>query len=111
MLATSLRQMLDEDPDFLVLIFELFTLARRNDEIAAEFAELLRRTREHVAEVLEAKQAEGVLHLRADAVAIADVLFSLGDGLGMRLIGDPEHDFEPTIDAAVLAVRGLLDDR
>ena len=67
MLATSLRQMLDEDPDFLVLIFELFTLSRRNEEIAAEFAELLRRTREHVAEVLEAKEAEGVLHLRADA--------------------------------------------
>jgi AcrR family transcriptional regulator len=111
MLATSLKQMLHDDPDFLTLIFELFTLSRRNEEIAPEFAELLRRTRDHVAGLLEAKEAEGVLHLRADAVAVADVLFALGDGLGMRMLGDPGHDFSSTVDAAVQAVRTLLDDR
>jgi AcrR family transcriptional regulator len=111
MLATSLKEMLLEDPEFLTLIFELFTLSRRNEDIAAEFAELLRRTREHVAGVLEAKQAEGVLHLRADPVAVSDVLFALGDGLGMRMLGDPQHDFGSTVEAAVQAVRTLLDDR
>ena len=40
----------------------------------------MRRTREHVAGLLAAKQAEGVLHLRAEPEAVADVLFSLGDG-------------------------------
>ena len=51
-LVVSLEAMLREDPDFVTLIFELFTLSRRNEEIAAEFAELLRRTREHVGELL-----------------------------------------------------------
>lgn len=111
MLATSLKQMLKDDPEFLTLIFELFTLSRRNEELASEFAELLRRTRDHVAGLLEVKEAEGVLHLRADPVAVADVLFSLADGLAMRMLGDPEHDFGSTLAAAVQAVRALLDDR
>ena len=50
-------------PSSSSLVFELFTLSRRNEEIAAEFAELMRRTREHVAALLAAKQAEGVLQL------------------------------------------------
>lgn len=111
MLATSLKQMLEDDPEFLTLIFELFTLSRRNEEIATEFAELLRRTREHVAGVLEAKEAEGVLHLRAEPTAVADVIFALGDGIGMRMLGELDHDFGSTVEAAVLAARTLLDDR
>ena len=61
MLRRTLDQMLREDTEFLTLSFEAFTLSRRNPEIAAEFSELVRRTREHVAGVLAAKQDEGVL--------------------------------------------------
>src|SRR4051794_19544291 len=60
MLRDTLQDMVREDTEFLALSFELFTLSRRNEEIAAEFAELVRRTREQVAAVLAAKQAEGV---------------------------------------------------
>src|SRR4051812_9963184 len=67
----TLDQMLRGDPEFLTLSFEAFTLSRRNPDIAAEFSELVRRTREHVAGVLAAKQDEGVLELRADPEAIA----------------------------------------
>ena len=108
-LVESLKRLVSEEPEFIVLVFELFTLSRRNDEIAVEFAELLRRTREHVAELLARKQAEGALHLRAEPEAVADVLFSLADGVCMRMLTETDHDFSRTLDAGVLAVRALLD--
>jgi AcrR family transcriptional regulator len=111
MLRLSLEEMVREDPEFITLIFELFTLSRRNQEIAAEFADLLSRTREHVAGLLADKQAEGVLRLRATPGAVADILFSLGDGVALRLLSEPDHDFTETIRAGVMAVRALVDDR
>jgi AcrR family transcriptional regulator len=108
LLRTSLERMLADDPDFVTLMFELFTLSRRNDEIAAEFAQLLSRARDHVAALLDAKQREGVVHLHAGAEAITDVIFSLGDGLAIRMLAEPDRDWAPTVDAAELAVRALL---
>jgi AcrR family transcriptional regulator len=111
LLRGSLLHMLREDPDFVTLVFELFTLSRRNDEIASEFAELTRRTREHVGGLLAAKEQEGVLHLRADAAEVAGVLFALADGMAMRMLTEPERDWSAAIDAGVVAVRALIDDR
>jgi len=108
-LVDSLRRFVKEEPEFITVVFELFTLSRRNDEIAVEFAELLRRTREHVAGLLARKQEEGALHLRADPLAVADVLFSLADGLCMRMLTETDHDFAETIQAGAVAVRALLD--
>jgi len=108
-LVRSLREMVVDDPTFITLIFELFSVSRRNDEIAAEFAELLRRTREHVAGLLAAKQAEGVLRLHAPADAVADVLFSMADGVSMRMLTERDRDFGPSVQAGVLAIRALVD--
>jgi AcrR family transcriptional regulator len=108
-LVDSLRRFVKEEPEFITVVFELFTLSRRNEEIAAEFAELLRRIREHVAGLLARKQEEGALHLRAEPGAVADVLFSLADGFSMRMLTESDHDFSDTIQAGVLAVRALLD--
>jgi AcrR family transcriptional regulator len=108
-LVESLKRFVSEEPEFITLVFELFTLSRRNDEIAVEFAELLRRTREHVADLLARKQSEGALRLRAEPGAIADVLFALADGICMRMLTETDHDFSGTIEAGVIAVRGLLD--
>ena len=108
-LVDSLRRFVKEEPEFITVVFELFTLSRRNEEIAAEFAELLRRIREHVAGLLARKQEEGALHLRAEPGAVADVLFSLADGFCMRMLTETDRDFSETIAAGVLAVRALLD--
>jgi AcrR family transcriptional regulator len=108
LLRTSLERMLADDPEYVTLVFELFTLSRRNDEIAVEFAQLLRRGREHVAALLDAKQREGVVHLHASAASVADMLFALGDGLAIRMLAEPDRDWAPTVDAAELAVRALL---
>jgi hypothetical protein len=108
-LVASLKEMVVDDPAFIMLVFELFTLSRRNEEIAAEFVELLRRTREHVAALLSEKQAEGVLRLHAPADAVADVLFAMADGVAMRMLSERDRDFGPSVLAGVRAVRALID--
>jgi AcrR family transcriptional regulator len=110
LLAGWMKNMLHESPDFMLLLFELFTLAQRNDDIAAEFTELLRQPRETIARVLAAKQEEGILLLCAEPDAVADVLLSLGDGLAMRLIGETDRDHEATMAAALCAARALITD-
>src|SRR5436190_14054047 len=110
LLVFSLEEVVRNDSDFITVVFELFSLSRRNEDIAAEFAELLRRTRSHVAGLLAAKHGEGVLHLRADPDAVAEVLFSLADGVALRMLAEPDRDFAETVAAGVAAVRALLDD-
>jgi AcrR family transcriptional regulator len=107
-MVQSLEQMLADDPGFIALIFELFTTSRHNAELAPEMRELMRRVREHVAGRLDEKAREGTVELAAPADAIAIVLFSLADGLAMRMLAEPEHDHRPAIAAGTLAVRQLI---
>jgi hypothetical protein len=100
--------MVERDPGFIALVFELFTSARRHEEIAAEVSELHRRIREHVADQLERKRAEGVVVLAGDPSAVATVLLALGDGLALRMLAEPDSDFSATIQAGVACARTLL---
>jgi AcrR family transcriptional regulator len=109
-LVRSLEDVVENDPDFVLLWFELFTVSRRNEEIGAEVAELTRRSREHVAEVFEAKQREGVLRLHDEPDAVATILFSLADGIAMRMLLEPERDFDATLRAGIACARALLTD-
>ncbi|HEY6758225.1 MAG TPA: TetR/AcrR family transcriptional regulator [Baekduia sp.] len=108
MLRSTLEAMLREDTEFLTLSFEVFTLSRRNPEIAAEYQQLVRRTREQVAAVLAAKQDEGVLTLHGEPEAIAEIIFGIGDGLALRLLGEPDRDHRATVDAGTRAVAALI---
>lgn len=110
LLAENLQETIREDPDFVTLVFELFTLSRRNEEIASEYARLMRLTRERLAGMLAAAQGEGVLQLHAEPDAVADILFSLGDGFAMRMIAEPERDFAETIRAGIECARSLVAD-
>ena len=107
-LVAELTELVDREPDFITIIFELFTLGRRNEEIAAEFAELMRRTREQLAQLLEAKRDEGVLRLAAEPAAIADVLFAVADGFALRMVAEPERDWQPAIAAGIQAIAPLI---
>jgi AcrR family transcriptional regulator len=107
-LVRSLDDLVENDPEFLVLIFELFVLARRNDEIAVELRELFARTRANVAALLEAKEREGVIRLAAGAEGTAAVIFALGDGIAMRMLSEPDGDHSAAIEAALVCGRALL---
>src|SRR3954466_12785851 len=63
-LVTQLKDYVGQDPASHALIHELFSVSRRNDEVREELGQLYRRMRDEVAEVLRAKQEEGVVKLR-----------------------------------------------
>jgi AcrR family transcriptional regulator len=110
LLAQHLQDVIRDDPDFVTLLFELFTLSRRNPDIGSEYANLLRSMREQVADMLTSAQDEGVLRLHAQPEAVADILFSLGDGLALRMLTEVERDFGETIRAGIACARGMLAD-
>jgi len=110
LMAQNLRTNLRDEPEYLTLIFELFTLSRRNTEIAAEYAALMRRTREQLAAMLGLAQREGIVRLHAEPESIAEVLFSLADGLALRMLSEPERDFSEAVRAGIACARALLTD-
>jgi AcrR family transcriptional regulator len=110
LMAQNLQLTIREDPDFLTLLYELFTLSQRNEDIAVEYAGLMRRTREQVAGMLAVAHREGILRLHAEPEAVAEILFSLGDGLALRMLSEPERDFSATIRAGIECARALLTD-
>jgi AcrR family transcriptional regulator len=110
LMAQNLRNTVREDPDLVILLFELFTLSRRNTDIAAEYAALITRTREQVAALLATAQRDKILRLHAEPEAVADVLFSIADGFALRMLTQPERDFTPTMQAGIACARALVTD-
>jgi AcrR family transcriptional regulator len=110
-LVSGLLEVIENEPGVFVLLFEVFTAGRRNVEIDREVSDLFRRTREHVAAVLESKQGEGVLELRHGASATVSYLFALGDGLALQLLSEPERDHADVLEAGRDAARHLLTSR
>jgi AcrR family transcriptional regulator len=107
-LAQSLTETVDETPEFFVILLELHVLARRNEEIAAEVAELHRRVREHLAGLLAGARDARVIRLAGEPDAVSEVLFSLADGLAMRMLAEPGRDYGAALATAVLAARALV---
>jgi AcrR family transcriptional regulator len=109
-LVRSLEDLVERDPGFVVLMYELFTLSRRNEEIAGELATLCGSTRSDLAASLSAKQDEGVLRLGDTPDAVAGVLLALADGLALRFLIESNVDPSPILAAAVAAARTLIAD-
>ncbi len=110
LMAQNLQETVREDPDFVTLVFELFTLSRRNRDVAVEYAELMRRTRGQVAEMLAIAQRDGVVRLHAEPDTVAEILFALADGFALRMLTEPERDFAATVEAGIACARALLAD-
>jgi AcrR family transcriptional regulator len=110
LMVQSLQETVLGDPDFFSLVFELFTLSRRNADIAEEYAGLIRRTREQVGAVFAQAEKDGVVHLAADPEAVAEILFSLADGFALRMLSEPERDFSESIRAGIHCSLSLLTD-
>jgi AcrR family transcriptional regulator len=107
-MVQSFEEFIGEGPSRVVTFYEILTLAQRNQEIAAELAELGRQTRSHLADLLRAKADAGVVSLEADPEAAAGLLLALADGLTVRMLSEPELDIAPLMELAVAAARALL---
>jgi len=107
-LVASLTDLIENEPGFFLLLFELFSAGRRNPDIEREVGQLFGRTRSHVAEILKAKEREGVLDLRYDAEAVTSYLFAVADGYALQALSDPERDHAALLAASTAAARHLL---
>jgi AcrR family transcriptional regulator len=107
-LVSSLTDLIDNDPGFFLLLYELFSAGRRNPDIQHEVGQLFERTRSHVAEVLRQKETEGVLSLRFSAEAVVSYLFAVGDGFALQSLSDPERDISDALAAGAASARYLL---
>ena len=102
--VTGAEEILQSDPGFYVLIYELFNAARQNPEIRAELAQVYDASRRHVAQVLRRKQEEGVLSLRFDAETTVIFMFGAADGAALQRLTDPERDYSALLELE----RGML---
>jgi AcrR family transcriptional regulator len=107
-LVASLTDLIDNEPAFFLLLYELFSAGRRNPEIQREVGQLFDRTRSHVAEILERKEHEGVLKLRYDAEAIVAYLFAAADGFALQALSEPSRDISAALEAGAASARFLL---
>jgi len=107
-LVASLEDLLENEPHTFLLVFELFSAGRRNPEIRDELGQLFIRVRARLAEVLEAKQREGVLKLRYSGEAVAGYLHAIADGAALQSLCAPEQDNTEAMEAQIAAARHLL---
>jgi len=107
-LLASLTDLIDNEPAFFLLLYELFSAGRRNPEVRHEVGQLFDRTRSYVAQILEAKEREGVLSLHYDAEAIVAYLFAVADGFALQALSEPDRDISPALAVGAAAARYLL---
>lgn len=107
-LVTSLTDMIENEPGFFLLLYELFSAGRRNPDIQREVGQLFEKTRSHVAEVLRSKEEEGVLRLRFAAEDVVSYLFALGDGFALQALSDPTRDSSGAMAVGVATASYLL---
>jgi AcrR family transcriptional regulator len=107
-LVSSLMDLIENDPGFFTLLFELFTAGRRNADVERELGELFARTRGHVSEILAAKQREGVLKMRFHPDAVTSFLYAIADGFALQVLSDPDRDHEVGLEACKAGARYLL---
>jgi AcrR family transcriptional regulator len=107
-LVKSLTDLIDNDPGFFLLLYELFSAGRRKPEIQHEVGQLFEATRSHVAKVLRVKEDEGILSLRFDAEAVVAYLLAVADGFALQALSDPSRDITPALTAGAASARYLL---
>ena len=106
-LVVQLREFVEQDVTHAV-VHELLSAARQNDDIRGELAELYRRLRARVAEILREKQDAGIVSLRGEPLAVASVLVAVADGFEVQTTSDPGWDSEAAVAAADGVARYLL---
>ncbi len=107
-LVSSLLDLIENDPGFFVLLFELFSAGRRNPELQREVGRLFAKTRSHVAAALEGKVAEGVISLRYEAEPTVAYLFAIADGIAVQALSDEGRDQADVLEVGREAARHLL---
>lgn len=109
-LHATLRAFLDERAlrGSQELLAEITRLALDDEDVAARRSELRREYRDVLARLLEDKEREGVVSLRAHATSVAALLISLAQGLAVEITADRGWKPQEAIADAELVIDALL---
>jgi AcrR family transcriptional regulator len=107
-LSAILEQTLSDQRGYVYMVSELLVAGRHNPEIRRELGELYGRGRTEFADILRAKEREGVIAPRFDPETVIGLLFAAGDGAGVQQLSDPTFDGVACAAAASEVARFLL---
>jgi AcrR family transcriptional regulator len=96
-------QAADDDPDQVLIFIEFWAYAVRRPKLRRSFARRMAEMRDALAQALERRAQDSGAELALPAETLALVLLSLGRGLGLEQLADPE-----TIDDSVAGLVASL---
>jgi AcrR family transcriptional regulator len=89
-LTRALRRIMEEDPDFFQLFFEVMAVARWSRVVQAEWDSLYGRFRQALLAGLEEAAGKGIIRPSLPIGGLATLLTGLLDGMGFQLATEPE---------------------
>jgi len=89
-MSGALRGIMEKDPDFFQLFFEVIAAARWSRVVQAEWDSLYGRFRKALLAGLEDAAGRGIISPRLPLGGLAAVLTGLLDGMGFQLVTEPE---------------------
>lgn len=106
--AAHVRWYLNEELGVHVLLQELSSLALREPTVRHALASRRREWGRVFTELLETKEAEGVITLAGEPGVVAGVLTALGHGVAMHALLDPDPELEPLMLRAQACAASLV---
>lgn len=85
-----LRDVMENDPDFLSLFFEGFAAARHSSIVNQELAMLYGKFREALETCLEKAKKDMIIHPGLPVAALAAIITGVIDGMGLQLLTEPD---------------------
>jgi TetR/AcrR family transcriptional regulator, repressor for uid operon len=109
-LVRMMRKLLREstEPNYVRLSTELFAEACRNPVLAEAFSRSESSIRDAIIAAIRAQQKSKNVPASVDAAAVADVLISLSDGLGVRALLNPKFKLRPIENMLEPVINALL---
>ncbi len=104
----AFQRTMSAERGYVYMVSELFVAGRHSEELTRELGELYRTARVAFAEILERKEAEGVISLRYGADAVLAYLFAAGDGGAVQALTDPSFDPTASVEVSYGVSRFLL---
>ncbi len=108
-LVTATQTILLNDPAFVSLGLECWTLARESAMVAREMQDLYHQLRDSVTKGLREAESRGIIKPAIPAEHLSALLLAMGDGLGMQVLIQPELAADDRIwESLELGARSLL---
>lgn len=85
-----LRDVMENDPDFLSLFFEGFAVARHSSIVNQELAMLYGKFREALETCLEKAKKDKIIQPGLPVAALAAIITGMIDGMGLQLLTEPD---------------------